>query len=432
MENTFSLLREAGLLDDWYDGQIPPGGHISDKIKERMGESDIFIFLLSGNFLASQACKSEWKIAEDLAKDRKAIVRIPVILAECPWENLAGAADIKALPDDAKPIRDYGRQERAWKQIYDGVAEVLNDFQRNFILKEDAERQLQQTDFLSQEHVQLNSIFEFPTLTSYVRRGDDDVELIVKNEKEILSGDYVLIHGEELSGKTAVTRHLFFYLLNQSSPVLYCDLTSLPNKLDDSILADKYSDYFEGDYSLWRAQPNKILICDNLRNTPAAIQFLEIAAEEFDKIIVTSSTKMFFAYFRDDERLAKYREIRILPLTQSKQERLIRRRFELSGQRNSIADGRIDEIEKRVNAVVISNRILPRYPFYVLSIIQTYEAFMPSDVSITSYGHCYYILILAHLRKAGVSPTDDEINACLNFSEQLAFSIYEAESDSGK
>ena len=35
-------------------------------------------------------------------------------------------------------------------------------------------------------------------------------------------------------------------------------------------------------------------------------------------------------------------------------------------------DGQIDAMEKRVNSVIISNRILPRYPFFfVLSILQT-------------------------------------------------------------
>ena len=37
--------------------------------------------------------------------------------------------------------------------------------------------------------------------------------------------------------------------------------------------------------------------------------------------------------------------------------------------------------------------------------------------------HCYYVLILAHLLKAGISKSDDEINACVNFSENLAFTI---------
>ena len=155
MERTLSLLRDKGLVEDWYDGQIPAGGHISDRVRKRMEESDIFVFLISQNFLASQACKEEWNLAIDLAKGRKAIVRIPIIISECPWRELSDAGEIKALPTDAKPIRKYKRQEEAWMQIYDGIAEVVSNFQKSFTLKERSERELQKTDFLSQGYVQL-------------------------------------------------------------------------------------------------------------------------------------------------------------------------------------------------------------------------------------------------------------------------------------
>ena len=89
-----------------------------------------------------------------------------------------------------------------------------------------------------------------------------------------------------------------------------------------------------------------------------------------------------------------------------------------------ISDGLVDRAEKHVNSVIISDKVVPRYPFYVLSILQTYEAYMPSNLSVTSYGHCYYVLIFASLVRAGISRTDDAINACFNFAEHLAYDIY--------
>ena len=50
---------------------------------------------------------------------------------------------------------------------------------------------------------------------------------------------------------------------------------------------------------------------------------------------------------------------------------------------------------------------------------------MPGNLSITSYGHCYYVLILANLIKAGISRSDTDINICLNFAEKLAFKIHQ-------
>ena len=150
---------------------------------------------------------------------------------------------------------------------------------------------------------------------------------------------------------------------------------------------------------------------------------MTLAIEHFDQVIVTLSTDTFYAYYKDENRLADFNAIEMLPLTHSKQEQLIRKRTELSGYDKLALDGQIDQIENRVNSIIVSNRILPRYPFYVLSILQTYEGFMPSNLSVTSYSHCYYVMIIAHLLKSGISKSDDEINACLNFSENLAFEI---------
>ena len=43
------------------------------------------------------------------------------------------------------------------------------------------------------------------------------------------------------------------------------------------------------------------------------------------------------------------------------------------------------------------------------------------EVSITSYGHCYYVLILSYLVKSGIPKTDDGLNMSFRFAEHLAF-----------
>ncbi len=68
--------------------------------------------------------------------------------------------------------------------------------------------------------------------------------------------------------------------------------------------------------------------------------------------------------------------------------------------------------------------MLPRYPFYVLSILQTYEAYMPTSLSVTSYGHCYQALIVANLIQSGISGSDDDVNTCFNFVDHLAFQTF--------
>ena len=113
----------------------------------------------------------------------------------------------------------------------------------------------------------------------------------------------------------------------------------------------------------------------------------------------------------------------IRPLTHVRQEQLIRKRIELMNPEQDIKDGFVDQVENEVNAV-ITDKVIPRFPFYILSVIQTFEGFMPNNLNITSYGHCYYVLIFTRLMKAGIANRDEDINVCLNLLEHLAFRIY--------
>ena len=283
------------------------------------------------------------------------------------------------------------------------------------------------TDFLSQQRTAIQDIFVFPLLSQYsLRRTDGRMPREnITNQGQLLEKKLVLIHGEEMSGKTALGQYLFLSLAESSAPVLHIDLRRVPKNFKEEILRDAYHYQFNGDYFLWKKQENKTLILDNLSPDPHLIDFVVSVKDIFDRIVITLSSDVFNSFFRDEKRLADFHEVKIEPLTHKKQEELIRKRLALADRDEPVTDGFIDQVENRVNSIVISNKIVPRYPFYILSILQTYEKYMPDNLSITSYGHCYYVLILANLIKAGISRSDSDINACLNFAENLAFKIYQ-------
>ena len=154
------------------------------------------------------------------------------------------------------------------------------------------------------------------------------------------------------------------------------------------------------------------------------MRFIEQAKEKFTRIIATTPSDTFYSYFRDESRLADFRVLRIGTLTREQQEQLIRKRLEMMEGQQPVTDGRVDQEENEVNSVIISNKLIPRYPFYVLSILQTREAFMPNNLTVTSYGHCYHALIVARLIKAGISQKDEEVGACFNLAEQLSYETY--------
>lgn len=426
LEQTLALLKRRDHLTDWSDRRILPGQPIGNAIRKQMDSADIVVFLLSPDFLASDACLEEWERSRNTDTPDRLRFRVPIILRPCAWQDLLGSDDIKALPIDGKPISAYGKPDTAWHEVYEGIKSVVDRLRRTFTPKPSFLKDLERTDITSQSDIQLSQVFVQLTL-SRVRDQDDDTGTLIEDKinrtDRLLSQRRCLIHGPDMSGKTSLARHIYLTLVRQREHVLFVDLEKYRGN-HERIVQDAYEDQFNGDFALWSSEPKRTIVIDNLTSAPAQVNFVASVGGDFDRVFVTLATDTFFSYFRDDIRLTEFRRFSIEPLTRVQQEQLIRDRIGLMEQ-VEVTDGSVDQFERRVEAV-IANGIVPRYPFYVLSILQTFEAFMPKNLSITSYGHCYYVLIVASLIKAGIANRDEDINVCLNFAEHLAFEVFQS------
>ena len=427
MERALALLRNEGLLTDWSDAAVLPGQPITQTVRSNMLDADIIVFLLSQNFIASQACMAEWDLAKEL--DDHLLFRVPVIVGECAWLDLLADEDIKALPHDGVPAVSFDNRHEAWQQVYEGIKAVVEQLKATFTAKPDFIKDMAKTDFLAERHIDLRDIFVYPRLIHRTPRKSETEELdeMVTTHEDLLRLEHVLVHGPDTSGKTALARHTLLTLVDAEKPALYIDFNEVAGRLDDKFLRETYRSQFNGDYALWSKQPEKVLVADNLSAHPRQIEFLLSAEITFDSIVATLSSDVYYSFFRDESRLAHFEELQISPLSHVQQEELIRKRSDLLNTGQRLTDGEIDRIENRVNSIIIDERILPRYPFFVLAILQTYEAYMPTGMAITAYGHCYHALIVARLVRAGISNRDSDINVCFNFAEHLALAQYRHE-----
>ena len=422
METALNLLQRRGLLKQWSDRSIVPGTSISKKRDSELKNADIVAFLISPDFIGSEECINEWKDAKKMVDEGALKLRVPVILRDCSWLDFIGEDDVKALPEDGKAIVGFSNKDEAWKQVYEGIKQTINEVQNTFLPKEQFLKQFQSTDFVSEEHIDLQDIFVFPSLLRCHYSSSEEKQ--VETEEQLLKEKKTLIHGDEMSGKTALARHLYLFLVGKGEPVLHIDLNEVPQRPKETFIQNHYSQQFTGDYYLWKSKENKTLILDNLSSGRRDVDFINYASDFFERIIVMVHSDIFRAYYNDDRRFADFSEVRISDLTHVKQEKLIRKRLSLSKDSN-LSDGFIDKVERKINSVIINSGFVPRYPFYVLSILQTYEGYMPTKFDITSQAHCYYALILAHMIKSNISKDDSDINTCFNFLEKLAFRIHE-------
>ena len=430
MEDALSPLRSKHLLISWSDHNILPGEDIPDKVRHAMNDADIIAFLFSQRYIASSECMKEWNYAKSLSKNGMLSYRIPIVLSNCAWLDVLDDDAIKALPNDGKPVSTFPAPDEAWQQVYEGIKKVVETHLSTSEPRAEFINEISTTEFISNQTVDLRQIFVFPTLLARSAGATQPLghDRIV-TEKKLCDMPAAFIHGEEVSGKTALARHLFFSFLSDAEPnsvPLFIDFNVTTGTNSEHILATAYSDEYTGDFSLWQAKGRKVLILENMSPHSRSINFLLSAKKNFDQVFVTLSTDIYHAFFLDDARFAEFMGIKIEPLNHSQQEHLIRNMLAVSKGGDQVPDGLVDQYENKVNSIIVSNKIVPRYPFYVLSILQTQEQYMP-DVSITSYGHCYYVLIVAHLIKSGVSSRDMDLNACFNFLEHLAFDHYMAD-----
>lgn len=420
----------AKEIDSIYDGDFTPGLPVDKEMQQVIDRASIVVFLLSKNFIASQPCQDEWRYASKNYSSGKLSFLVPIILADCDWKEFTKGKHL-ALPNNGKAIDTFSDENKAWEQIREGIEKIVKKLRATFSIRQEFVEKMERTEFVADtadEYINLRDVFIFPKLLGDIRLGNNDEneaeireEQSIEDIQSLLDKGNMIIHGDDASGKTALGNHIYMHLVEQKMAVLHIDMNEISGMPNKETFARQYYQQFHGDYQLWEAQEAKTIILDNFSNEGHHVHFIPFVTRNYSRVIIISQSDIFRSYFADEKRLAHFHHAEITPLTHVTQGDLIQKRLKLSGKKGAFADGYVNQIEKKVNAVILSQKVLPRYPFHVLTIMQTFEGFMrPVDIQVTSYGHCYMMLIFGKLIKSGISKEDNAINVCLNFCEKLA------------
>ena len=432
MRKTLSLLEQRGLLQGWDDTEILPGRRISAATRAKQKKAHISAFLLSSDFIASEECRKEWRFAKQLESEGKLLFRVPIIVRDCPWQDFLADDDIKALPRDGIAITDDRHQpDSAWMQVYDGIKAIVEELRATHTVKPQHRKFLDSTDIQTYTPISLSDLFVFPRLSERSFPNDQPnkpSESRIHTMTDLRQLGNSIVYGEDKSGKTALAKRLTQSLIDDQQPVLFVDVRNTTGPLGNRTLRRLYEEQFNGDYSLWLKQGEKTLVIDHMSEAPSLLPFITKYSEIFTTIYVFVSTAVFQSVLSDEYRLADFRQVRLGELTYRQQEQLIKSR--LSNLSIPDSDGIVDEAERRVQSIITERKIVPRYPFFVLAVLQTYDRLMPHSLLITSYGHCYYVFIITSLVKAGISERDEDINSAFNFIEQLAVARFETHRNS--
>ena len=127
LEIHLKQLEDQGHIAGWHSCLISPGTDWRSKIRAHIHSADIILLLVSADFFVSDYYKSvELKQAiEERHFTGKARI-IPIILRECSWEGTI-IERLQPLPLTRKPVTLWSHRDSAWKQITQGIRQVVEE-----------------------------------------------------------------------------------------------------------------------------------------------------------------------------------------------------------------------------------------------------------------------------------------------------------------
>ncbi|MDE0317445.1 MAG: TIR domain-containing protein [Candidatus Poribacteria bacterium] len=119
-----AVMKRQGLISIWHDNEILGGDKWRDEIfSTNLPNSDILLYLVSAESLASKNCNKELAIALD-----QKIRIIPIILEDCDWKN-DQLGEIQAFPEGVIPINECNPESKGWQSVVDGIRKVIKGMQ---------------------------------------------------------------------------------------------------------------------------------------------------------------------------------------------------------------------------------------------------------------------------------------------------------------
>jgi len=111
-----AVLRRDGKISEWFDREILVGGVLDREITKSLDNSDIFLPIVSPDFLASNYCY-EKEMARAMERHEAGQMRIVPIIAEpCEWLETP-LKQFKAAPKDGTAISDWTNPNTAYLDI---------------------------------------------------------------------------------------------------------------------------------------------------------------------------------------------------------------------------------------------------------------------------------------------------------------------------
>ncbi|WP_418885054.1 toll/interleukin-1 receptor domain-containing protein [Aurantimonas endophytica] len=120
---------KRGGVEIWIDENILPGHEIDREIPRALKQANIFIAMVSPDYMASKYCfETEYRYALG-RRERQTMSVVAAIIRPCDWKQ-SPMARYKALPRDGKSVIEWPHQDMAYADIVQGIRRVVGEVSR--------------------------------------------------------------------------------------------------------------------------------------------------------------------------------------------------------------------------------------------------------------------------------------------------------------
>lgn len=124
LEKHLAMLKREGVIEAWHDRRLVPGTPLDAGISAQVERADLFLCLVSADFLASNYC---YDVEMTRALERHAAGQahvMPVILRDCDWKH-SPLGELLATPKDGRPVVKFPHEDEAFLEVVGAIRSYL-------------------------------------------------------------------------------------------------------------------------------------------------------------------------------------------------------------------------------------------------------------------------------------------------------------------
>ena len=112
-------------LEIWFDRKLLGGDLVDDSIMTKLEDCDLFLALVSPEFIASDYCfERELARAREL-HDQGLMRLLPIILRACQWHQIPALAKLLATPKDGQAVASWTDRDEAFNDVAREIGRIV-------------------------------------------------------------------------------------------------------------------------------------------------------------------------------------------------------------------------------------------------------------------------------------------------------------------